>query len=162
MFSAIARMRQAKADREIMARLRVRLHAFQELLKTEDVTFRIRLGSRIRRQLEQRFGDENVARINSDEDLVRECKLFDCFSSEKLLEISDQLSGEEAAHQTKNDDYAPQASLMLLAGWLRAKAIEVRSTDRQIIQDAKDHAGVHYFHIRNLLRIVRGEPVGDD
>jgi hypothetical protein len=162
MFSAIARMRQAKADRKMMAGLRVRLHSFQELLKAEDITFKIRLGSRIRRQLEHRFGDETVARLNSDEDLMRESKLFDCFSFEKLFEISDKLSGGKATHQIKNDDYAPPASLMLLAGSLKAKAIELRSADHEIIQEAREHAALHYFHIQNLLRIVRGEPVVDD
>jgi hypothetical protein len=93
---------------------------------------------------------------------LNESTLLDCFASEKLLEIASRLDEEATSHNSKSDDYAPEASLMLLAGWLKAKEIAVRSQHATVVGEAKEHADLYYFHIKNLLRVVRGEPTSDN
>jgi hypothetical protein len=161
MFAAIGKMRQAKEDRNQLERLRVRLHAFNELLRTEDPTFMVRTASRIRRCLEHRFGPEGVTEVNNDDELMREDKLFDCFSPTKLFEISTKLSDEEENIAIADDDYAPSVSLMLMSGWLKAKAIQHRSSGAHVVSEAKEHAELFLFHIQSLLRILRGEPASN-
>ena len=77
------------------------------------------------------------------------------------MEISDALSREETL-EIKDEDYAPPVSLMLLAGWLKANAIQHGSMNTEVASKAREHAGLFLFHIKNILRILRGDAPSEE
>lgn len=155
MFPAIAKMRQARANRKELEHLRERLRDCEEFLDDDNATFAARMGSLIRDRLERHFGAEPVTSIGSDVDLMREDKLLDAFPPKTLAEISGKLTVEVFDKELTDDDYAPETSLLLLSGWLKAKALQRRSPDAEIVAQAQELAGLYFSHIRNLLGIAR-------
>jgi hypothetical protein len=157
MLTAITNFFDARRDKKELAQLRVVLGAVTQLFQADDITLMIRTGSRIRGCLEKRFGSEYRTQINDDDELMREARVIENLPTERLFELSRRVSGWADRSGAEEDDIAPALAWRLLTGWLKAKAIARRGADEKIVEQAREHEDLYFFHIKSLLRIVRGE-----
>lgn len=157
MLRALTDFLDARRDRKCLVRLRWVLDAFNKILIAHDVTLKVRIGSRIRSQLERRFGPDFETDIDTDIALQREEQRIEFLPPEKLFELSRNFS-QLAERTPKDGDIAEAMSWRLMAVWLEAKAIARQSTSKNVAKEARELEEVCFFHVGNLLRIVRGDP----
>jgi hypothetical protein len=95
--------------------------------------------------------------------LRNEERLIDNLPLAKLERLQTKISKDADEAGSQNEDVARTAALRLLAGWIASKCICRRSKNKKMIIEAQKHDKLHFDHIRNLLRILRGEtPIIDD
>jgi hypothetical protein len=162
MLNTLTGLLDARRDRKSLLRLRWMLDAYQKLLIAHDVTLIVRIGSRVRSQLEHRFGPDREVFIHTDKALEKEEQRIEFLPPEKQIELSRNFS--LLAERTSPDgDVAEAMSWRLIAMWLEAKAIARKSTNKNIAKEARDFEGICFFHIANSLRVLRGDsPKLDD
>ena len=147
---------EALSDTRALGLLRLGLAALNASL---GLGLAVQIGSRVRSSLEHRFGTERETSIDCDDDLIREERLVENFTAEHLLQLSKNFSA--LAEKADEDDgdivNATSISWRLLSGWLKAKEIVRRSRDKKVVEEAREHEALFFFHIKNLLRVLRGE-----
>lgn len=144
-----------------LAELRIMLDAINKLFAAEELPehnklFMVKVGSQIRKALEHRFSWARETEIDDDQDLRTEEKRIDALSVTDLEDLVMKVT--DAADKSGTNEELPETVAMrLLSGWLKSKLIVKKSVDRAVVNDAREHEDLHLFHVRNLLRIVRGE-----
>lgn len=114
-------------------------------------------GFRVRQQLENRFGAEFVTSIDSDEDIKREGTALDLLPPERLFQLAAELSHRADRAAIEQDELFPVIALRLLSGWIKSKAILHTSASRKIIDAAREHEQLFFFHLGNLLKLAKGQ-----
>jgi hypothetical protein len=147
----------ARRDRKELLRQRTILAAITDLIGAHDIALMIRIGSRVRTNIERRFSSESEIVIGGDGDLDREELRVEFLPPEKLSELSRNFSMLADRAGTNNEDIAEAMSCRLLAGWFIAKAIARRNTNKKIVKEARGLDEVCFLHIKNFLKVVRGE-----
>jgi hypothetical protein len=160
------RSARKKADLEF-AYLRIELDAILKMVTSDEdpqnhVITMVRVGSHIRKSLEHRFGWAREVEISSDDDLRSEEKRLDQFSKDELQSLSKRI--DKAANDAGQKEQVEKTiALRLLSGWLICKMMAKDTDDQKIIASATEHEEIYLSHIRNMMRILRGErPVLED
>ena len=134
----------------------------------------MKTGLHLQQLLESRFGimgADFLDPVFTDDDLGRERRLLDKLHPERLAELAARLgrsaegtSLDEGDPDTLKDgpeaptqDAAGIVALRLLSAWIRTKGIIRTSTDKKIIEQAREREDLFFSHIQGLLRSFRGE-----
>jgi hypothetical protein len=167
MFKFFAKRSARKKAELDFAYLRIELDAILKIVTSDDdpqnhAIAMVRVGSHIRKSLEHRFGWAREVEISSDNDLRSEEQRLDRFSKSELYSLSQKIDKEANAAGQK-EQVEKTIALRLLSGWLTCKMIAKSTEDQKIVVAAAEHEDIYLSHIRNMMRILRGErPVLED
>ena len=155
--------RAARKKAEIeLAEMRIMLDAIMKIAMggtaQENAIYIARVGREIRKTLEHRFGWAHETSVNSDEDLRIEEKRIDSFSSSEITRLSLSVTSDvEKSAKGGEAEIAKTIALRLLQGWISCKITARNYVEPEIIRQAIEHEQLHLDHIRNMMRIFRGE-----
>jgi hypothetical protein len=182
MLAVIKSKLKDRRDRQELIKMRAMMTGIHRVLFPEDEStgtlVRMKTGLHLQQLLESRFGimgADFLDPVFTDDDLGRERRLLDRLHPERLAELATRLdrsaertSLDEGDPETLNDgpeastkDAAETVALRLLSGWVRSKGIIRTSTDKKIIEEARDREDLFFGHIQGLLRSFRGEEAAD-
>lgn len=160
MFRFIEKIQQNNEYSRKLENLRGEISAFHDLLAAEDVTFKVRMGSRIRRYLEK-SGSDGRLKIDDDEDLDIQNQIIDNLRKEEIYDIYRKLTDERfegyESEDESNYDYAKDSYFWLVSKWYFCKYITKSASSKKIFNEAKALEDILYFHIKSLMNVVRGK-----
>ena len=161
MFGFLRRRKAEKKAELDYARMRIELQQILKVLTAErDPDLRVRfmasVGSHIRRVLEHRFGYAHEAFIHGDDDLRNEELRIDKLPRIELELLAQRVKSESIKEQ-KDDEWLHQFALTILAGWLECKVRARKADSVHALKEARDHEELYFSHVRNTMRIIRGE-----
>ena len=161
MFRFIEKIQQNNEYRRKLENLRGEISAFHDLLSAEDATFKIRMGSRIRRYLENSGSNEDLVEMDSDEDLDIQNQIIDNLRKEEIYDKYRKLTDERfdgyESEDESNYDYAKDNYFWLVSKWYFCKYITKSASSKKIFNEAKALEDILYFHIKSLMNVVRGK-----
>jgi hypothetical protein len=122
------------------------------------------------------LGPDFFSPVTDDYELECESEFYDKLSPQQLDHLAaklgrlvertsyergdpDEWDEENTGEFTRN--IAHVIALRILLGWLKCKSLSHRSMNRKAVKEARSHEDIWYTHIKNLLRIKRGEKPGE-
>lgn len=156
------RAARQKAENQL-AEMRIMLDAILQLIADsynpeETALYMVHVGSHIRSALEHRFGWARETFIESDVDLRAEEKIINSLSDKDMEKLLQRVTaGADASGKSGDDKIEKTIALRLLAGWITCKLMARNAKDEEIIRQVIEHERLHLDHIRNMMRILRGE-----